>query len=244
MMGEALLTMSDGARIWTHRSGRGVPTVLLNGGPGMADYLGPVAELLGDVCAALRFEARGCGRSAPHGPYRLRRFVADVDELRARTGVDRWLVIGHSWGVDLALAYALTHPRRLLGLVGIAGGRVMDDRAWSAVYHAGRHREAPAPAAAPPNVQVNRALNQDWRTFCRRAGLLAELARLDMPSLFVHGAQDIRPSWPTRQLAALMPDARFVEIAEADHYLWRGNPAALRAAIMPFVAGIGAGDGH
>jgi proline iminopeptidase len=239
-MSEGLVTLSDGARVWTSRSGSGVPTVVLNGGPGMADYLAPVSDLLGDVCETLRFEARGCGRSAPHGPYRLRRFVADIDELRALTGVDRWLVIGHSWGVDLALAYALAHPRQLVGLVGIAGGRIMDDRAWSAVYHAGRHREAPAPSAAPPNPQVNRALNHDWRTFCRRAGLLAELAGLVVPALFVHGAGDIRPSWPTRQLAALLPNGQFVDVAEADHYPWQGNPNAVRAAVLPFVTRVGA----
>jgi proline iminopeptidase len=63
-MSEGLVTLSDGARVWTSRSGSGVPTVLLNGGPGMADYLAPVSDLLGDVCETLRFEARGCGRSA------------------------------------------------------------------------------------------------------------------------------------------------------------------------------------
>jgi proline iminopeptidase len=234
-MQEAWETLTDGARLWTCRTGRGVPTVLLGGGPGLADYLGPLAELLGDVCASQRFEPRGCGRSDRHGPYRLRRFVADIDELRMRSGSDAQLVIGHSWGADLALAYALTYPQRVLGLIGISGGRLVDDRSWSRIYHARRDREAAVPTGSPPNPEVNRALNGEWRAYCRRDELLGELSRLQTPALFLYGSDDIRPAWPTRQLGWLLPRGRFVEIVAADHYPWRGNGRAVKAAVAAFV---------
>ena len=38
--------------------------------------------------------------------------VADMEALRRRLGIERWLVFGGSWGSTLALAYAETHPAR------------------------------------------------------------------------------------------------------------------------------------
>jgi pimeloyl-ACP methyl ester carboxylesterase len=50
--------------------------------------------------------------------------------------VQQWIVAGHSAGVDMALAYALRYPDKTDGLIGISGGKVVDDREWSATYHA------------------------------------------------------------------------------------------------------------
>jgi proline iminopeptidase len=43
--------------------------------------------------------------------------VADIERLRVLAGVDRWLVLGGSWGSTLGLAYAQTHPSRVTGLI-------------------------------------------------------------------------------------------------------------------------------
>jgi proline iminopeptidase len=43
--------------------------------------------------------------------------VADIEILREQLGIDRWLLFGGSWGSTLALAYAETHPGRVIGMV-------------------------------------------------------------------------------------------------------------------------------
>ena len=43
--------------------------------------------------------------------------VADMEALREHLGVERWLVFGGSWGSTLGLAYAQSHPQRVLALV-------------------------------------------------------------------------------------------------------------------------------
>jgi proline iminopeptidase len=43
--------------------------------------------------------------------------VADIERLREKFAIDRWLVFGGSWGSTLSLAYAETHPDRVKGLV-------------------------------------------------------------------------------------------------------------------------------
>ena len=124
------LAESNGVRLWTVSQGVGHPVMLCNGGAGCCDYLGPVAAMIDDLAKVIRFEQRGCGRSDPTPPYDVKTCVLDLDRIRAHYGVERWIVGGHSWGSDLALAYALAHPARVSGLLCIAGGKVHDDRDW------------------------------------------------------------------------------------------------------------------
>ncbi|MFF5212965.1 alpha/beta fold hydrolase [Streptosporangium sp. NPDC000396] len=122
-----------------HRHHRTVLTCrLLHGGPGLWDCLRPVARLLDDSTVVHRFDQRGCGRSGPSDDQRMDRLVADLDVLRRHWGYNRWIVIGHSFGATLALAYAWTHPDRVASL-GYLGGTGLGD--WRTAYRAERtHR--------------------------------------------------------------------------------------------------------
>jgi proline iminopeptidase len=125
-----------GAVFWTARQGKGPALVLCHGGPGMWDYLGPVAALLDDVVTVYRFDQRACGRSSGGPPYDVATAVADLDALRVHWGLDNWIVGGHSWGARLALAYCLAHPSRVRGLIYLSGTGI--DPAWHAAYRANR----------------------------------------------------------------------------------------------------------
>jgi proline iminopeptidase len=71
------------------------------------------------------FDQRGCGGSTPHAsaPATEMRFnttehlIGDIEALRVRLGVERWLVSGGSWGSTLALAYAQRFPSRVAEIV-------------------------------------------------------------------------------------------------------------------------------
>ena len=43
--------------------------------------------------------------------------VADIERLREHLRIERWLVLGTSWGSTLGLAYAESHPERVTELV-------------------------------------------------------------------------------------------------------------------------------
>ena len=99
---------------------RGRPVVFLHGGPGggtdpkMRRFFDPRRYRI------VLFDQRGCGRSTPHASLvdnTTWHLVADIEQLRAHLGIDRWQVFGGSWGSTLALAYAETHPARVTGLV-------------------------------------------------------------------------------------------------------------------------------
>lgn len=118
---EAVVTLDDGAQLWTATSGAGAPVVLCHGGPGLWDYLGPLAALLGDGLELHRFDQRGCGRSTGHGPYSITQAVEDLEEVRAYFGHRRWSLIGHSWGAELVLRYAAAYPRATARVVYVSG---------------------------------------------------------------------------------------------------------------------------
>lgn len=117
-----MLSVGDGHTVYYERCGRagGKPAVFLHGGPGGG--CSPEHRRLFDpaVYDVLLFDQRGCGRSTPHAELEANttwHLVADMERLRERVGVDRWLVLGGSWGSTLALAYAETYPERVSALV-------------------------------------------------------------------------------------------------------------------------------
>ena len=109
----------------------GLAVVFLHGGPGAGCQ--PVHRRFFDpeVYRIVLFDQRGCGRSTPHAELidnTTAHLVADIETLRGHLGIERWVVFGGSWGSTLALAYAQTHPQRVMGLVlrGIFLGRARD----------------------------------------------------------------------------------------------------------------------
>ena len=134
-----MVPLRDGAELWTTVSGIGPPLVCLHGGPGLWDYLAPLAALLDDTFMVVRFDQRGCGRSTGHdGPFTIEQAVDDLEQVRAALGFDRWAVAGHSWGADLAIHYAARHPDRTVAAVYIAG--VGAGNEYRDAYHAERKR--------------------------------------------------------------------------------------------------------
>ena len=121
------LEVGDGQTLYWETVGapHGLPAVWLHGGPGSGST--PDARRHFDPAAyrAVLFDQRGCGRSRPlvSGPdaklmvNTTDHLVADIERLRMHLRIDRWVVVGVSWGVTLGLIYAQRHPDRVLAMV-------------------------------------------------------------------------------------------------------------------------------
>src|ERR1700692_2918858 len=117
-----LLAVGDGHEVYVESVGHagGIPAVYLHGGPGSGCQ--PDHRRLFDPerFHAVLFDQRGSGRSRPKGERdnnTLSHLIADMEIIREKFGIERWIVVGGSWGATLALAYAQAHPDRVLGLV-------------------------------------------------------------------------------------------------------------------------------
>ncbi|MEV1331439.1 prolyl aminopeptidase [Micromonospora costi] len=122
-----LLDVGDGQLVYWETCGNpdGKPAVVLHGGPGSGATAGWRRYFDPDRYRVVLFDQRGCGRSRPHAAdpavdlsvNTTAHLVADIERLRTHLGVDRWLVLGASWGSTLGLAYAQRHPDRVSELV-------------------------------------------------------------------------------------------------------------------------------
>jgi proline iminopeptidase len=116
------LAVGGGHEIYVESVGRadGMPAVYLHGGPGSGCQ--PDHRRLFDPerFHAILFDQRGAGRSRPQGGREnntLPDLIADMEAIREKFSIPRWMVVGGSWGATLALAYAQAHPKRVTGIV-------------------------------------------------------------------------------------------------------------------------------
>ena len=115
----------DGVRLHYLELGAGPPVVLLHGNVVSAeDYVwSGVLDLVADGHRVVAFDRPGFGYSdRPHG--KLWTPAAQARLLRrafAQLGLERPVVVGHSWGTQAALALALDDPDAVGGLVLLSG---------------------------------------------------------------------------------------------------------------------------
>jgi proline iminopeptidase len=98
----------------------GTPVVFLHGGPGAG--AAPDHRRFFDPASyhIVVFDQRGAGRSRPQGELTnntTQHLIADIEALREKLGIERWVVFGGSWGSTLALAYAQAFPDKVRGLI-------------------------------------------------------------------------------------------------------------------------------
>jgi proline iminopeptidase len=116
-----MLDVGDGHELYVESVGRtdGIPAVYLHGGPGSGCQPDHRRLFDPDRFHAVLFDQRGCGRSRPKGSRAhntTQHLIADMEQIREKFGVARWMVVGGSWGATLALAYAQAHPTRVSGI--------------------------------------------------------------------------------------------------------------------------------
>jgi len=127
----------DGFALHYRTVGTGIPLLLLGGGPGTeVAYVAGIAQELGSSYKCILLEQRGTGRSQPPNPtsdqMTLKLFVEDIEALRASLNIDRLMILGHSWGGMLAMAYAVAYPNRVDSLVLVDSGGM--DLSFGAIF--------------------------------------------------------------------------------------------------------------
>ncbi len=119
---------------------RGRPALVVHGGPGSSQT--PLLRAGFDAADGWRvvcIDQRGCGASRPRGAVRANTtddLIEDIERVRERLHIERWLLVGGSWGASLALAYAAAHADAVAGLL-LRGSFVARRRDVAAFFDAG-----------------------------------------------------------------------------------------------------------
>lgn len=104
------VTLPDGYRMFVEELGGGFPLVVLHGGPGLDHGMfRPYLDALADEFRVLYVDERGQGRSERVDPATLTldRFARDVDLLADALELDRFALLGHSFGAIIATQHAI-----------------------------------------------------------------------------------------------------------------------------------------
>jgi pimeloyl-ACP methyl ester carboxylesterase len=115
----------QGVRLHYVEHGRGEPLVLLHGNGSMIQDFGSsgLISMAGEKYRVIAFDRPGFGHSSrPRGRMWTPQAQADlIREALQRIGIDRAIVLGHSWGASVAASLALRHPETVSGLVLASG---------------------------------------------------------------------------------------------------------------------------
>lgn len=126
-----------GCKLYCEIEGQGESLVLLHGGPGATHhYFHPHFTRAAEFAHVIYYDQRGCGLSdyKPAKGYTVHQAVEDLDKLRKSLKLEKWMLLGHSYGGFLAQCYALTHPERVKGLVLVCASTGMDASFGSRQY--------------------------------------------------------------------------------------------------------------
>ncbi|HTD17211.1 MAG TPA: alpha/beta fold hydrolase [Chthoniobacterales bacterium] len=108
---------AHGVMIYYVEMGHGSPLLVVHGGPGAShDYFLPWLLPLARTNRLVFIDERGCGRSErveDVHQYTVENMVEDVEAVRTALGLGKISLLGHSYGGELAQAYALKYQRIL-----------------------------------------------------------------------------------------------------------------------------------
>jgi pimeloyl-ACP methyl ester carboxylesterase len=115
----------EGTRLHYVDKGEGVPVVLVHGASGnMRDYANSILDDLARTHRVIAFDRPGHGWSERSGIDDIHDPAVQARLINAavrKLGVGRHVLVGHSWGGAVAMAYALDYPDDLIGLVPMSG---------------------------------------------------------------------------------------------------------------------------
>lgn len=119
-----LMVPVEGGRVWVSVNGdlkaAGAPVVFIHGGPGGTHTLFGDMTALANQRAVILYDQLDSGMSDHPGDpanWRVARFVSELELIRKALKIERWHVVGHSWGAAIALEYAAAHPDHVASTV-------------------------------------------------------------------------------------------------------------------------------
>jgi pimeloyl-ACP methyl ester carboxylesterase len=128
----------DGIRIqlavW---EGHGQPVLCIHGLTANCRCWDQMADRLSEARPVIAMDLRGRGLSdkPPHG-YSVEAHVRDIEALMADLKCRSMVLMGHSLGAYVAMAFAASHPDRTAKLVLIDGGGDLTPEQWDHVHAA------------------------------------------------------------------------------------------------------------
>ena len=165
------ITTSDGVELFVTIKGEGIPCLYIHGGPGSGAYWLEAfsGEMLETKFKMIYLDQRGVSRSASaaNKDYSLNRMLLDFEEVREALGINKWLVMGHSFAGGIQTTYASKYPNAIAGMMMLNGTVNITESLNGVIAYASSR--IPASATEELNVE-NTSLMQKMMTAHRVLG--------------------------------------------------------------------------
>jgi pimeloyl-ACP methyl ester carboxylesterase len=233
---------ADGFRIRYLEAGAGEPLVVLHGAGGLRQA--PAHALLAGRRRVVLFEVPGFGEGpANDRSGSLEELARTMLEAASALGLERFALLGTSFGGKLALWLAVSAPERISALVLAAPAAVRPEGAprrspteRRALLYAHPERVAAPPAPDPAVEARQEALVQRLLGPPRDQELEGRLADLAVPTLVLFGTEDrLVPPEMGRHYRELLPTCSLVFVYDAAHVMEEERPEAFAAVAGDFL---------
>ena len=241
--------------------GQGIPVVLLHGFPLDHTIWEPLLSVIKERARIILPDMRGHGLSpVTDGAYSMRLMAADIAALLDRLGIDKAIVVGHSMGGYVGLAFAQAYPNRLAGLGLIATQaaadtpekrhnrlNMADEIGRKGVKHLAEDmstRLTTRPELIPSLRTLILKMNPKGaigalKGMADRPDMTEFLPSITIPSLVLAGSDDVMiPIERPRTMEKMLARAWLVEIPSAGHVPMMEYPQQVAEALDQLIEGV------
>jgi proline iminopeptidase len=98
----------------------GLPIIFIHGGPGGGTNEKCLEFFNLETMRVILFDQRGCGKSTPFAELKENdtwNLIEDIEKIRKKLEIEKWLIFGGSWGSTLAISYGINNPDKCLGFI-------------------------------------------------------------------------------------------------------------------------------
>jgi len=238
--------------------GQGLPVVLLHGFPFDHTTWLPVARILEQTVRVILPDLRGFGKSpSPEGDYSMRLMAEDVRTLLEKLQIRSSILVGHSMGGYVCLAFARTYPTHLAGL-GLVSTRAAADTLENRQHRINQAKRVRRKGVKPvADAMIKTVTNDpgqqqelyDLMMTASKEGVMGalmgmadrpdstgNLSAIRVPSLVLVGDADaIISTEKAQEMSQLLPRAWLREIPGAGHMTITEKPEEVADAILELV---------
>lgn len=209
--------------------GSGKPLVLLHGNGEDSTYFEHQIGFFQNRYRVIAVDSRGHGAS-PRGvaPLTLDQFARDLADFMDGLGLGSAHLLGFSDGANIALLFALAHPKRVRSLVLNGGNLFPEGLTEQTRREIDEEYEQALAAKDERQLELLRLMIDEPHIDP------ASLNTLEMPVLVIAGTDDMIEDEHTRLIAANIPEAR-LEFVEGTHFIASENPAAFNRVVGSFL---------
>lgn len=244
--------------LYYEEHGQGIPVFFLHGFPFDHTIWQPIIPLLKEEARLIFPDLRGFGRSpVTDDIYTMRLQAEDIRRLMDRLGLQKAILVGHSMGGYVTLAFAHAYPSRVCGLGLVASQAAAD----SAERRQARYKLAESVTRKGARVVASEMVNNltpkkellkpiknlilqaqpagivgALKGMAERWDMTGSLSAISVPAVVIAGLADqLLPLDKTQTTAQMLPKGWLVEIQDAGHMVMLEEPDQVADALRQVI---------